>query len=128
MVRRKNYLTTLVVAFLISVLFVSVSCGTAEKDTNNSKKEAQKYFERGLAYYKLGKVDKAITEYENAVAYDKEHKEAHYNLAVLYREKGRFTDAIREFEAYITNANPEADKNVIKYASEEIAKLKEKNK
>ncbi len=121
MVKKRLFLIT--VAILLASFMLIISCGN-NNGNNNDKKEAEKYFERGNAYYKLGQVDKAIKEYEDAILYNKEHKLAHYNLAVLYKEKGRKADAVTEFEAYLKYATEEDDAVVKKYVLEEIKKLK----
>jgi len=124
MVRRKYLL--LITALLVTMLF---SCGKKEKDSSTAvSPEATKSFERGNAYYKLGNLDSAIKEYEKCVMYDKNHKMAHYNLAVLYKEKGRYTEAIQEFEGFLKYSSEEEDKVVRSYVEEEIKKIKAKNK
>lgn len=125
---KKNGLLS-VVTIMVLAFFLMVSCGKSENTSN--MKEAKKYFDRGNSYYKVGKVDKAIKEYESAVMYNKNYKEAHYNLAVLYKEKGRNTDAVNAFEEYLRIANDDGAKGddvVVNYVKEEIQRLKGKNK
>lgn len=47
----------------------------------------------GSAFFRLGKLTDAEREYKAAVAADPKAGEAHSNLAVVYMETGRYTDA-----------------------------------
>jgi Tfp pilus assembly protein PilF len=122
MSKKINLLTTIMLLF-----FVALFTACSEKEQNESNDSAQKSFNRGSAYYKLGNIDSAIKEFENTIMYDRKHKQAHYNLAVLYKEKGRFTEAIHEFEEYLKYSSEEEDKVVRERAIKEMEELKQKN-
>ena len=121
MIKKSKLLT--IIVLIMSFAMLTTSCKEESKHSSASI-DAEKSFKRASAYYRLGKVDSAIGEYEKTVLYDKTHKAAHYNLAVLYREKGRNTEALHEFEEYLKYSNHESDAVVRKYVLEEIDKLK----
>jgi tetratricopeptide (TPR) repeat protein len=50
------------------------------------------------AYGKKGMVDKAINEYNIILRAEPDHVVANYNLAVLYKDKGSFSDAIEFYD------------------------------
>lgn len=53
---------------------------------------------RGLInYYKKGLVEDAILQYKKALEIDPAHRDARYNLALLYQEQGRNEEAIKEY-------------------------------
>ena len=122
MVNKRNIVTVLVI--LLSIMLLA-SCGGGDS-SHDENPDIKKSFEKGNAYYKFGNIEAAIKEYEKTILYDRTHKMAHYNLAVLYREKGRFTEAIHEFEEYLKYAGEE-DEVVKKYVESEIKNLKHKN-
>ena len=109
-------------------LSVLVSCGKDEHEGPKTSKEAQQSFDKGNAYYKLGRTDDAIKAYENTVLYDRTHKMAHYNLAVLYKQKERYAEAVHEFEEYLKyeTDDDEGTHEVKDYVKKEIGKLKGK--
>ncbi len=53
---------------------------------------------QALDYQRRGMVNEAIDAYEQAVASGLSSAAAHFNLGLLYQDKLRFEDAIREFE------------------------------
>ncbi len=52
----------------------------------------------GNAYARKGEYDKAIEEYEKALALNPTHVEAHNNLGNAYLSKGKYDKAIEEYE------------------------------
>jgi superkiller protein 3 len=51
----------------------------------------------GLAYFDLGRIDKAINEYQSAIKLDPDFSDAHYNLGIAYSDQGRIDEAINEY-------------------------------
>lgn len=56
----------------------------------------------GGVYYALGKYDEAIDSYKLAVLAKSDLPNAHYNLAIAYREKKDFDNAINEINTVMT--------------------------
>jgi tetratricopeptide (TPR) repeat protein len=59
------------------------------------------YNNRGLAFFTMGDIERAIEDYHQSVAQDPEYAEAHSNLGVALNKKGLLEDAIREFQIAI---------------------------
>ena len=68
--------------------------GTRDRHPN----AAIAYVNRGMAYAKQGKVDRAIRDYDQALQLDPNSARAYYNRGVAYRRKGEFNRAIRDFD------------------------------
>lgn len=60
------------------------------------------YFYLGLARNNLGQHELAAGAYESALALESEDSSTRWNLALTYRELGRYTEACHQFEAYLT--------------------------
>jgi tetratricopeptide (TPR) repeat protein len=61
--------------------------------------EAWNYY--GVALQHTGQLADASTAYQNAIRFDRDLVEAHYNLGYLYLEQDKLSDAKTEFTAYI---------------------------
>ncbi len=48
----------------------------------------------GNTYYEKGELDKAISEYNQALSLKSNYADAHYNLGVAYSDKGMLDEAI----------------------------------
>jgi tetratricopeptide (TPR) repeat protein len=59
----------------------------------------------GFAYFRLGRLDKAVDYLTRAVAADPENSEAQLNLGLIYYDLGRFEDALTPLEAALAQ-NP----------------------
>jgi tetratricopeptide (TPR) repeat protein len=57
---------------------------------------------RALDLQTQGNINEAISTYEEAMAAGVDNAAAHFNLGLLYQDKLRFEDAIREFEISVT--------------------------
>jgi tetratricopeptide (TPR) repeat protein len=125
MVKKGNSLKIIITTLLLFASLI-MSCGGDYKKKPEGSGLAKKSFDKGNAYYKLGKIDAAIKEYEKTILYNKEHKRAHYNLGILYKEKKRYAEALHEFEEFLKYSTDEDDEVVRKYVSEEIEALKKK--
>ncbi len=130
---KKGRLLTFVV-MLLTLAFLVVSCGDKPADDANIKELAQEHFKAGKHFYKVGKKDKAIKEFDMTTRLDATIKEAHYNLAILYRENGQYTDAITSFKEFkrLVETLPEhelkKEEAVLEYVEGEIERLEEMNK
>ncbi|WP_315819769.1 tetratricopeptide repeat protein [Paraflavitalea speifideaquila] len=83
----------LVIATCIGVLAFS-----AQAQTEN------KTIRAGNKYYKEGKYDKAVPEYEKAIAQNPDNPVSHYNLGNVQFRKDDFTGSEKNFEAAATVA------------------------
>ena len=63
-----------------------------------SKMERDALISQALDYQTRGQINEAISAYEKARAAGVTSAAAHFNLGLLYQDKLRFEDAIREFE------------------------------
>ncbi len=70
---------------------------------------ADTYGMLGFCSYYLGKIDKAIEYFEEAVIYNPHFFWFYYDLAVIYFEQGKYEKAIGYLQAAV-DANPEATK------------------
>jgi rhomboid protease GluP len=72
--------------------------------------EANLLFQRSYAYIQLDQSEEAETDLEQTIEIDNSLSEAHYNLAVLYANKGDLTKA-RESIERASQLNPK-DENI----------------
>ncbi|MFQ6002584.1 MAG: tetratricopeptide repeat protein [Candidatus Zixiibacteriota bacterium] len=73
-------------------------------------KEDEIYYQLGNIYYDAGDLDRAEDTYQRAIEKNKEHVNAHHNLGVIYKRKGR----IWEFVKMKKKATKLAPKNPVK--------------
>lgn len=59
------------------------------------------YYNLGIAYYGMGRLDDAIRMSKKAIAYKQLDAGIHYNLGVMYGEYGMWEDAVREYRKVI---------------------------
>jgi len=64
------------------------------------------YFQSALAFERQGEIDKAIEDYEKAIAATPNHADSHYNLARLLAAKRDYDEAIRQYREAI-RINPD---------------------
>ena len=70
---------------------------------------ANTYFNRGLAYYKLGEFNKAIQDFNVVIGKEPEDFEAWYNRGLAHLDAGNIDSAIRDYEKSIA-LHPDFDK------------------
>lgn len=58
-------------------------------------KEDEIYYRLGNIYYDAGDLDRAETAYQRAIEKNKEHVNAHHNLSVIYKRKGKIWEFVR---------------------------------
>ena len=59
----------------------------------------------GRAYWKMGRPEEALKEFQVALTLNPKHAKAQVNLGVIYHDQGRYDEAIQVFERAIT-VNP----------------------
>ncbi|MHB1421012.1 MAG: tetratricopeptide repeat protein [Bacillota bacterium] len=59
----------------------------------------------GWSYFKTGKPEQAVREYENAIKIDPKNMQAQFNLASVYLELGKLDEAQKLMEGYVAK-NP----------------------
>jgi tetratricopeptide (TPR) repeat protein len=57
--------------------------------------EDQIYYQLGNIYYDAGALDQAEDAYQQAIEKNKEHANAHHNLSVVYKRKGRIWEFVK---------------------------------
>ncbi len=69
-----------------------------EEDTDVGKLQRDHLISQALDYQRRDMENEAISCYEKAIAAGEESAAAHFNLGLLYQDKMRYEDAIREFQ------------------------------
>ena len=72
-----------------------------EEDSDINKLQRDHLISQALDFQRRGMANEAISCYEQAIAAGEESTAAHFNLGLLYQDKLRFEDAIREFEVSV---------------------------
>ena len=55
----------------------------------------QIYYRLGNLYYDFGDLDQAEAAYERAIEINKNHVNAHHNLSVVYKQKGKISQFVK---------------------------------
>ena len=79
------------------------------KRIHDLNRSAQVHLQRGAALDKLGKLEEAIGEHQEALAIDPDNLQAHINLISLYARSGDDVQAKQHFEAAIKLSPGRAD-------------------
>jgi tetratricopeptide (TPR) repeat protein len=100
-------------ALLILVALVLVGASRADAQANPLKRrpasaEAQRHLDQGNRFFRILDYEKAIAEYKAGAAIEG-HDIFYFNLAQAYRQTGRYEEAIRLYEQWLSRANPPAD-------------------
>ncbi|PAE16767.1 hypothetical protein CHH91_05815 [Virgibacillus sp. 7505] len=72
-----------------------ISDATLALSEGESVYEPMLLFNRGLAYYKTGDMDKSAQDYERLVTLTPEDHAAHYNLALVLQAEGKLEEAMK---------------------------------
>ena len=102
----------------------------------DQRQVAATYFYRGNAYADKGEYDKAIEDFDQAIALQPDLAEACYNRGIAYYYKGEYDRAIEDYdqaielqpdlaEAYSNRGNAYADKGEYDRAIEDFRKVVE---
>ena len=67
------------------------------------------YYGRGLAYYKMGQYDKAISDYTEAIKLKPKHADIYYSRGLASYKMGQFEEAISDFTEAIKLKSIAAD-------------------
>jgi protein O-mannosyl-transferase len=78
----------------------SVSLWTYVID-NDRAKDPFAYDYRGMVFYKAGLLDKAIDDFDEAIALDPQYAKAYYNRGSVFDDKGEFDMAIADYKMTI---------------------------
>ena len=117
---------TIFVGLTLTVLFVG--CSSEEVSPSGSGQsipgDAEDYFNRGLAYYKKGEHDRAISDYDRAIEINPRYAGAYYNKALACEKDGRTKEAIEAYKGFIQCA-PSQYARQIEHARERIRELEE---
>ena len=84
---------------LVIITIVSQGCLLSACD---SKNEAETDYNLGNKYASQGKLEDAVTAYQQAITLDPNLTKAHYNLGYVYYEQGKLEDAIAQLQQAIT--------------------------
>ena len=95
-------------AILLLGLLALSGCGPSEEEHDKAiadyteairlnPKDADAYYNRGLAYWNKGKFDKAIAEYTEAIRLNPKLAEAYYSRGFAYRNNGDLAKAEADF-------------------------------
>ena len=57
--------------------------------------EDQVYYQLGNIHYDAGDLDQAENAYQRAIEKNKEHANAHHNLSIVYKRKGRIWEFVK---------------------------------
>ncbi len=60
-------------------------------------KNADAYFNRGLAYKNVGQTEQALSDYEAAIELDPAHRKAYFDRANILYDQGHYGDALRAY-------------------------------
>ncbi len=55
------------------------------------------YYSRGLAYYKIGQYDEAISDFTEALKLKPKHADIYYSRGLAYNKIGQYDKAISDF-------------------------------
>jgi tetratricopeptide (TPR) repeat protein len=97
------------VAKALNMLETGKSKAAAEKLDDYAENDADASYGLGVAYYQMGKPEKAIEAWEHAVALDSSDNDALYQLGQIYEEQHDLEKAEEAFIAMIENDPNDAD-------------------
>ena len=80
------------------------------------------YNNRGSAYHNKDLYNRAILDFNKAIAINPNYAEAYYNKAIVYERLGNFREVLKAYNAFIENATPQ-DTQHIRQAQQRIRKL-----
>ena len=92
----KNYLTKPTWVILPIVLFFLFSYAFTQQKQSESK-DADFYFNQGIAYIDKAQYDLAISDFNKALDINPRDAEAYCNRGIAYREKGQYDQAISDY-------------------------------
>jgi tetratricopeptide (TPR) repeat protein len=76
---------------------VSAAPAPSSSDPGERALEALKHYNNAVKLHLVGKLNDAITEYQNALALNPQLSEAHSNLGLVYNQQHNYAQALSEF-------------------------------
>ncbi len=73
------------------------AAATYSRIIQRKPKNADAYFNRGLAHKNAGRTERALSDYEAAIALDPAHRKAYLDRANILYDQGLYGDAIRDY-------------------------------
>ncbi len=99
---------------VLAVAFLFACAGMCGAINEEGRKEARKYFDRGMAVVEMAKTDEdyrnAVEEFSRAIAIDLDWREARYNLAVVEDKAGLYQEALDNLKMLQGTASSEKEK------------------
>jgi tetratricopeptide (TPR) repeat protein len=81
-----------------------------DRGTDTNENIAIAYYNRGNSYFDKDEHDRAIADYDKAIALDPNHANAYFNRGLAYDSKGEYDRAIKDYDKAIA-LNPEYAKS-----------------
>ena len=86
---------------VVAIIVLAVLVNTNLYGIDRSRGFAQSHYRLGIIYGDQGKTDRAIAEYERAIAIDPQYEKSYLNLGALLAEKGMNEEALQVFRGAI---------------------------
>ena len=96
------------------------------KESKGNRIGPQVYFNLGVIYAKGGHLEKAIENYQKAVALSDPYPEAYFNLGLLYQQVGNVSAAQASFERFLAQWKGNPASPFVLEAVRSLKKLKER--
>jgi len=95
------------------VFFFLFSCASTQPKQDESR-DAKFYINRGAAYGEKGQYDKAVSDFNKAIAINPRYNQAYNNRGIVYRLQGQYDRAVSDFNRAIemNSLDPEAYNNL----------------
>ena len=84
------------ICILVLALIVTIGCATTAVE-----KTKEAYLDRGNSYYRSGKYQQAIKDFNQAIRFDPKFAEAYNNRGIAYGRKGQYDNAISDYNKAI---------------------------
>jgi len=81
----------------MQVAFLLLLPVTASAGARSAFADGQAHWKRGNSFYKHGKLDRAVAEYQTAIRLNPNFADAHFNLATALDHRGQFDPAVSEY-------------------------------
>src|SRR5262245_26846177 len=82
------------------LLLVPIAAAVAQAQTSRATSAAS-YLERGVSWMEKGEIDRAIADYDLAIAFDPQSPVVRYNRGVARHSKGDLAGALEDFNEAI---------------------------
>src|SRR5262249_15520061 len=92
----KNMRSQRMVLSLSLLLWLQIVAAIAQAQTSRAA-SAVSYIERGASWMEKGEIDRAIADYDIAIAFDAQSSVARYNRGVARQRKGDLAGALEDF-------------------------------